>query len=193
MQSAQNISSSDSQPVTSIISHRIKAGREQDYEDWFRGIVADAQKFKGHSGVSVITPQDHNHLEYVTVLRFDCYANLKTWMESDIRNEWIARLQPMIESPESVQTLTGLETWFSLPQKPRKLPPPRYKMVLITWIGVFFTLSIMSRLLAPLLAGWPIMLSQLITTGLVVAILTYIVMPKLTQIFRFWLYPSSEK
>jgi antibiotic biosynthesis monooxygenase (ABM) superfamily enzyme len=67
---------------------------------------------------------------------------LKTWIESDIRQEWIERLQPLIEKPEAIQTLTGLETWFTLPDKPMKAPPPRYKMAVVTWLGVFFTISI---------------------------------------------------
>jgi hypothetical protein len=36
----------------------------------------------------------------------------------------------------------------------------------------------------------PILLNQLITTGLVVALLTYGIMPRLTQLFQRWLYPE---
>jgi hypothetical protein len=109
-------------------------------------------------------------------------------MESDIRQEWIARLQPLIEKPEDVQTLTGLETWFMLPNKLR-VPPPRYKMVLVTWLGVSLMLPIPNRLLAPLLSEFPTLLQQLISTGFSVVLLTYLIMPHLTQLFRKWLYP----
>ncbi len=47
----------------------------------------------------------------------------------------------------------------------------------------------LNRLLAPLLSGLPVLLSQLISTGLGVALLTYVIMPRLTQLFRKWLYP----
>lgn len=124
------------------------------------------------------------------ILKFDRYDNLKIWLESDVRHEWIERLQPLIEKPESIQTLTGLETWFSLPNKSFKSPPPKYKMALVTWLGVFITLAIVSRLLAPILSNLPILLNQLITTGLVVALLTYLIMPHLTQLFKRWLYPK---
>ncbi|MUL36629.1 antibiotic biosynthesis monooxygenase [Gloeocapsopsis dulcis] len=180
----------ESDQVTAIISHIIRPGREQGYEEWFHGIATAARKFKGHLGVNVIRPRDREHLEYVAIVRFDRYSNLKTWLESDIRREWIERLQPLIEKPEAVQTLTGLETWFTLSDKPLKSLPPRYKMALITWLGVFITLAILSRLLSPL-SGLPVLLHQLITTGLVVALLTYLVMPRLTQLFRQWLYPKA--
>lgn len=186
--SAINISE-ENHLVTAVICHVVRPGREEGYEAWFHGIAADARKFKGHLGVNTIRPQDHAHLEYVVILKFDCYDNLKTWLESDVRREWIERLQPLIEKPEALQTLTGLETWFTLSNKPMKSPPPRYKMMLVTWLGVFFTLPQLNRLLAPLLSGLPVFLSQLISTGLGVALLTYLIMPRLTQLFRKWLYP----
>jgi hypothetical protein len=185
-----NHTSAEPYLVTAVISHVVKPGCEQGYEAWFQGIAADARKFKGHLGVSTIRPQEHSHPEYVVILKFDCYNNLKTWLESDIRREWIERLQPLISRPEAIQTLTGLETWFTLPKRPMSAPPPRYKMAIVTWLGVFFTISILNRLLVPLLAGLPTLLSSLIITGLTVALLTYLIMPRLTQLFRQWLYPS---
>jgi hypothetical protein len=183
-----DINRDENHQVTAVISHLVKPGREQGYEEWFHGIATDARKFEGHLGVSTIRPRDHAHPEYVVILRFDGYDNLKAWLESDVRRDWIERLQPLIEKPESIQTLTGLETWFSLPDQSFQAPPPRYKMALVTWLGVFLTLAVVSRLLAPLLSGLPVLINQLITTGLVVAILTYLLMPRLTKLFRQWLY-----
>lgn len=190
LEDAFTLGTDEGSQVTAIISHVVRPGREQGYEEWFHGIAADARMFKGHLGVSTIRPQDHSHPEYVVILKFDRYDNLKTWLESDIRREWIERLQPLIEQPESIQTLTGLETWFSLPNQPLKSPPPRYKMAIVTWMGVFVTLTVVSRLLAPILSNLPILLNQLITTGLVVALLTYLIMPRLTRLFKRWLYPK---
>jgi antibiotic biosynthesis monooxygenase (ABM) superfamily enzyme len=64
-------------------------------------------------------------------------------------------------------------------------------MALVTWLGVFFTISILNRLLVPLLSGLPALLTSLTITGLTVILLTYLVMPGLTQLFRKWLYPIS--
>lgn len=180
----------DTHQVTAIISHLIRPGREPGYEEWLHGIATAAHQFKGHLGVSVIRPCDPTHPEYVAILRFDHYNNLKTWLESSVRQEWLERLQPLIEKPETIQTLTGLETWFTLPNKPMKAPPPRYKMAIVTWLGVFFTISILNRLLVPLLVGLPVLLRTLLVTGLTVALLTYVIMPRLTQLFRKWLYPT---
>lgn len=181
----------ESQQVTAIISHLVRSGREQGYEEWIRGISAAAKTFEGHQGVNIIRPRDRTHPEYVVVLRFDRYANLKRWLQSDTRRDWIEQLTPLIEKPEEIQALTGLETWFNLPKSPLKAPPPRHKMALVTWLGVFVTLATLSRLLAPLLLTLPVLINQLITTGLVVFLLTYFVMPRLTRLFRRWLYPAK--
>jgi antibiotic biosynthesis monooxygenase (ABM) superfamily enzyme len=62
-------------------------------------------------------------------------------------------------------------------------------MAIVTWLGVFFTIPILNRFLVPIPAGIPALLSSFLSTGLTVALLTYIIMPRLTQLFRKWLYP----
>lgn len=36
------------QPVTAVISHRVKRGRESEYERWLHDVSAVAQQFEGH-------------------------------------------------------------------------------------------------------------------------------------------------
>lgn len=177
--------------VTAVITHTVKPGREEGYEEWMRGIIPVAKTFEGHLGVNILRPQRGAHPEYIIVLHFDHHNHLRAWLESDERREWIERVKPFIQAAENVQVLTGLETWFELPRRPLKAPPKRYKMALLTWLGVFVTLSIVSRLLSPLLAPLPTLLAQVITVGVVVWILTYLLMPQLTRLFYKWLYPTQ--
>lgn len=71
------VGTNEEDQVTAIISHVVRPGREQGYEEWLRGIIAAAKKFKGQRGVSIVRPCDHTHPEYVAILRFDRYTNLK--------------------------------------------------------------------------------------------------------------------
>ncbi|ACK64209.1 Antibiotic biosynthesis monooxygenase [Rippkaea orientalis PCC 8801] len=176
--------------VTAVIAHLIKPGREAGYEEWMKGIIPVAKSFPGHLGVNILRPQPKTHPEYIIVLHFDRHENLQNWLDSDVRREWIERAKPMIQSPEEVQVLTGLETWFELPRYPQPRPPKRYKMALLTWLAVFATLTVVGNLLRPLLASLPPVLAQIITIGIVVWILTYVLMPRLTQLLRKWLYPN---
>ncbi|MEP0914882.1 hypothetical protein [Leptolyngbya sp. FACHB-711] len=74
----------EAQQVTTIISYAVRPGREWGYQEWLHGIATAVHKFKGYSGVTVIRPQNHTHPDYVAIVRFNQYSNLKTWMESDI-------------------------------------------------------------------------------------------------------------
>lgn len=175
------------QQVTAIISHYIRPGRESGYEQWLGDISQVARQFEGHNGVTILRPQPGSRAEYVIILRFDNYKNLCQWMRSPSRKECISRAKPLIEKPENVQILTGLEALVSLPNTASP-PPPKYKTALVTWIGVFVCASTLGYFLAPYLAGLPYLLRQAIMTGLVVILLAYVVMPRLTRFFHKWLH-----
>ncbi|MBD2678311.1 MULTISPECIES: antibiotic biosynthesis monooxygenase [Nostoc] len=177
--------------VTAVITHLVKPGREEGYEEWMRGIIPVAKTFDGHLGVNILRPEKNLHPEYIIVLHFDNQKNLQAWLDSDVRHEWIERAKPLIQTSENVQVVTGLETWFVLPRQPPKLPPKRYKMVLLSWLAVFVTLSTVRYFLKSLLAYLPELLGQIIIIGIVVCLLTYVVMPQLTRLFYKWLYPNS--
>ena len=72
------------------------------------------------------------------------------------------------------------------------LPPPRpnrHKMVLLTWVGIWPTITcVLYVLLPPLLARFPLPVVTLIITAMVVPLMGYVVMPFLTTRFRGWLH-----
>jgi len=180
----------ESYHVTAVIAHLVRPRREDGYEQWLHGIVPVAKTFAGHLGVHILRPKPENTPQYVIVLHFDQHHHLQAWLESDVRREWIDLVQPFIQQPENVQVLTGLETWFELPGRPQKLPPKRYKIALVTWLAVLILSVLMGQFLTPLLAPLPWFLRQIITSGLMVCLLAYGLMPQLTRLFYRWLYPS---
>ena len=175
------------QQVTAVISHYIRSGRESGYEEWLEGISQTARQFEGHCGLTILRPQPGSRAEYVIILRFDQYDNLCQWMRSPERKEWIERAEPLIEKPENVQVLTGLEALVSLPNTASP-PPPKYKTAFVTWIGVYICSLLLGYFLVPYLGGLPYLLRQAIVTGLVVSLLAYVVMPRLTRLFYKWLH-----
>lgn len=121
-------------------------------------------------------------------------SNLRRWEESEVRCEWLARAESLTLGPPETQILTGLETWFTLPTQQAIVPPPRYKMALLTWLGIFPLITGILGLLGPIfLNGLPLGLRTLILTAVLVALMTYVVMPRLSQLFAWWLYPHSRR
>lgn len=186
-----NNQTNDQKYVTAVISHLVRPNKQPQYEQWLRDISAVAQQFEGHSGVSFVRPHDPSYPEYAVILKFDGYQNLKRWIDSSARRKWMEKAQQLIQKDESVQILTGFETWFTLPGKLAKQPPKRYKMAVLTSLAVFAVAQIFGYVIGPLLQSIPGLLRSLILTSLTVFALTYVVMPRVTRLFYRWLYPKA--
>jgi antibiotic biosynthesis monooxygenase (ABM) superfamily enzyme len=178
-------------PVTAVASRRVKPGREGEFEEWVGGILGAASAFPGYLGCEVLRPNDPQDDEYRMVFRFDHASNLKRWEGSDERREWLEKARPLLREKEKVQVLTGLETWFTLPSRDGEPAPPRYKMAVVTWLAVFPLISAIFFVLGPVLNALPTLLRTLVLTLIMVTTMTYVVMPRMTRLFSFWLYPKK--
>jgi uncharacterized protein len=179
-------------PVTAVASRRVKRGREREFEEWVSGILAAANGFPGYLGSEVLRPGDApGDDEYRIVFRFDRKSNLRAWEESEERHRWLRQAEPLIHE-ERVHVLTGLETWFTLPWKAGEPSPPRYKMAIVTWLAVFPLITVILVLFGPLLGLLPMLLRTLVLTAVMVSLMTYVIMPRLTRLFSFWLYPDRD-
>jgi uncharacterized protein len=88
--------------------------------------------------------------------------------------------------------VTGLESWFTLPDRPGTPPPPPYKMALITWITIFPLITGIVVVAGPLIDGLPLALRLGITTAVAVPVMTWVVMPRVTRLLRRWLYEPRD-
>lgn len=186
--SVGDISSSKTvhQHVTAVITHRVKTGRQEGYEQWIKEISAAARQFPGHLGVSILRPQPDAQPDYVIVLRFDTCGHLTAWLRSDVRNAWIERVKPLIQTQETIQILSGLESWFQLPKQAGA--PKRYKQAILVWVGVMIVALGVSPLIAPLLSFLPWLLGVAVNVAITVVLLSYVIMPRLTRWFKGWLF-----
>ena len=71
-------------PVTTVIRQRPRPDAVDRYENWLKEIIPVAQQFAGHQSVNVIRPHGASG-EYTIVLHFDTIANLRKWLNSDVR------------------------------------------------------------------------------------------------------------
>ncbi len=110
---------------------------------------------------------------------------------SDERRRWLKRAEPLIHE-EKIKVLTGLETWFTRPSRPGEPAPPRYKMAVVTRLAVYPLITLILVLLGPVLGLLPMLVRTLVLTALMVTLMTYVIMPRMTRLFSFWLYPDRE-
>lgn len=183
---AMDLQQESSESVTVSIARLIKSGRESDYEEWVKGITAEALKFQGHMGVNVIRPTAASR-EYVTIFRFDNYEHSKAWEVSPVRREWLDKLKGIVEGEDQVMRGTGLEFWFDLPELPIVRPSP-HKMALVLFCVVYTMLLLINTLLAPFTQDWTTSLRLLAGVMVQVPLMTYLVMPRVTRLLQSWLY-----
>ncbi len=181
----------DDPPVTAVASRKVKPGWEKEIEDWVSGVASEAERFSGYLGSNVFRPTTDEDDEYTIVFKFDHASNLERWQSSEERRSWNDKAQHLILEEPKVRVLTGLEAWFTLPSKEGTPPPPRYKMAVITWLAVFPLATIVFMALQPLLGSAPAILRTLVFTIVMVTTMTYVVMPRMTRLFSFWLYPKE--
>lgn len=180
------------QPVTVIVTRRPKPGMEKAFEEYITGITQAAIQHEGHLGTNVFRPSGPKEKDYNIIFKFDRRSHLDEWENSEERLQWRNVAKNVSEKP-SREIITGLETWFSLPSQPVNLPPPRYKMAVVIWIGIFSLVSVVSALIGNYIADFPLLVRTFSISIIVVPLMTFFVMPFLTRLFSGWLYPGNGK
>jgi uncharacterized protein len=175
--------------VTSIIRHDVKAEEREGYEEWLQEIVPLAAHFPGHRGVNVIRPAK-GATEYTIVLHFDTLENLRGWLDSKERRELIDKAFPRLAGEDRVEINTGLEFWFTPPSKEQHASP--YKQFLVTLSVIYPLTIVVPSLLIPAFDRVPFLgnslVRQFIVDTAIVALITYVIMPRYTRAIAKWLY-----
>jgi len=96
----------DDPPVTLSVTQRVKPGREQEFEEYLRGITEAASRFPGHLGAQILRPARGDR-QFRVVFRFDRESNLRAWKESEERRAWQVVGEELAEEPPRFANITG--------------------------------------------------------------------------------------
>jgi antibiotic biosynthesis monooxygenase (ABM) superfamily enzyme len=188
--------STAAEPVTVVITRRVKAGRTADYEAWLQQLQHDARDLPGYLGVTTQRPAPGAPLDYVSVLRFDSLASLQAFERSEMRARALAQVTEFVEGDAAWRRLTGLEFWFTPPPGTVVPQPSRARMALVM-IAVVFTLVLVigtavNAAFALLPFDTPYPLRLLFTITIEVLLMTYWLMPLITRRLAHWIYPARK-
>lgn len=181
--------------VTMLISRRVAPGHEAEFERVMDQMMAVACTFTGYLGAQLIRPGDEPGVEdslYHVILAFDNQDNLQAWKNSPARSLGLAASAPHIEGQPIVRRVSGLAYWFQSPAGPKQVSPPRWKVAVVTWLGICPTVYAVFLLLGDLLSPWPLLPRVIFLTVLIVVLMTWIVAPQLTRLFKSWLDSGSQ-
>lgn len=180
--------------VTVLITRRVTPGHEAAFEQASKDMTAAARSFPGYLGGQLVRPEadscSADATLYNVVFAFDTATHLQAWQESPVRSLALAAIAPHIVG-QTVRQVSGLGHWFAAPTGPKQVPPPRWKVAVVTWLGICPTVYALFLLLGEVLAPWPLLPRVMLLTSLVVMLMTWLVAPQLTQLLKPWLYPAT--
>jgi hypothetical protein len=120
-----------SKEFTEVITRNIIAGHERDYDDWLRRFMISEREFPGYLGTTVIAPGGNVSSVRYVINRFANQASLDAWESS----EESLKLLEEVNKYSTYQRVTGMETWFTLPDLKAIVAPRKWKMAIVCSLG----------------------------------------------------------
>lgn len=192
--SAASSAGSPNRAVTVLVTRRVSPQGVAAFEAAMDGMLAAARQFPGHLGGQMVRPGEAGSgdepLLYHVVFAFDNEAHLAAWQASPERQHGLQQVAPHTVGAQEMRRVSGLDYWFAPAGSTTKKPPPRWKVALVTWLGIFPTVLMLFLTVAPLLESWPLVLRIGLITALVVLIMTWVVAPRLTRWLAGWLHAA---
>lgn len=176
-------------PVTTMIQVTPVKGKEQQLLAWFDDIASDAASFEGHRGSELFQTMTAGGKQWLSIFSFDTFQHLDAWQYSTIRANDLSAGAGLFDEGVRRQQMVGIEFWFENRDRLKPGPPPRWKMAIITGIVIFVLLNTLIAWLSNVLARlhFPIWVINLCSVSLMISLMTWVVMPWMTRIFRKWL------
>lgn len=187
-----NLDIDEAKSVAFIITHTIKGGEEERYEAWLSDILSLVSRAPGYLGREVFRPAQGTKT-YTSILRFDTYHNLNAWAHSDDRKSMVSRVSDLLTKGDVHEVRTGVDFWFT----PQYIKPPKsWKQFLLVLSAIYPLTLIIPYLLNPLFgATGPLqfpLVKALIIAAVIVALMTFVIMPRYTRLVKRWLYEETD-
>lgn len=177
--------------VHMAVLRRVRPGKEVEFEDSLRDFIRRSLEHEGTTGAHLLHPSAASaEREYGILRSFRSQAARDAFYDSDLFAEWQAEVAPLVEGEPTRRPLDALEGLFC--DQP-SAAPPKWKMAVIIWMGVFPSVVVWRVILAPVLAEvLPSLVFSGVLSACVVVTLTWVVTPLLTRLFQPWLHPSLK-
>lgn len=189
MDSENQDTENDSKEVTVVVNIKIKPGFEKNYDKWLERFLILQRKVPGYLGTTTIMETGPDSSARHIIHRFRDKASLEAWENSeDLHNQ---TEEANRYTTPYLQKASGLETWFTLPNLKAIIPPPKWKMAIVAFIGAYCISLVASSILRPFIGLQPLLFNLIMNIILVIG-LTYFAMPLESRLLRRWLYPKSQ-
>jgi uncharacterized protein len=179
------VASAGTDGITVVVAREVESGRQEEFHRWADDLLAAARDFVGYLGSGLLEPVPGGSVWHV-VYRFDTPEHLAQWEASTVRRDLLARGDEFVQTV-AVRRLDGMDAWFATPGH-TPAPPRRWKTFLMTATVILVLQFALSSALRPLVGDWPLLLRTAAVIVPLVALMTWVVMPRISRWLARWLY-----
>lgn len=169
--------------ATLIISRVMRPGREEEYAPWVDRVTSSAM---ADGGVVATTRLDQAGGIHHLLLYFRDPAALRQWKQGAYAS--LAK-HALTFSVGLDQEQAGASTRFTLPSE---AAAKKWKTALVTWLGVVPALLVFSALIGWVAPSLPRPVQQILSSILLTAALTWVILPRVRSWSRFWMLQDSD-
>lgn len=180
-------------PLTVVVSRRVKKGNQEEFEALSSKMTERASRFPGYLGTAMFRPASPDDPEYRIVFKFRDRESLAAWEASNERAELLEQIESLLVQPSEREVTSGIVTWFTLPGQNPVQPPPKWKMTIVSWLALYPAVTLVFVIFGDLLAQVPLLLRTMMVTIVVMGLMSYVLMPRMTKWFKFWLFPDRRR
>jgi len=192
---SEAVKANNNESVTVTVKRHIKPEQVEAFKIAIEEVTKAVRSFPGFVEIAVLRPAENvggGESEWGLVLHFDSKASLKNWEKSPERKRWITLADSFSVAAPEVERVNGLEAWFGLPNRKTAPAPPKWKTAIVSAVAIYPVTMVMPGILSPVIEGLPSWLSNLVNVGVMMPLMTWGVMPLITWLFKWWLYPHES-
>jgi len=150
--------------------------------------MALARTKPGYRGATALRLEGAASTVFTVIFAFVSAEARDAWIASPELQDWRRECDrmsgPLVSGSSSDET-----PWFAVNATER---PRRLHGAMVSFLGAFPTITLLSFVLGPFLADWPLLARIAVMSALMTGTMTYLVMPALMRRLAAWTYGDAK-
>lgn len=171
-------------PATLVESFAIHPARTEQFDRWVESYLEALERAEGHGGTLRLEQASAIH-HFIS--SFQSQADLDAWRRSETYRKLCEERRPC--SAALVQHGSGAALCFTVPSE---ATARKWKRFLIVWASVLPVLLVLNTSVRTMLPGLPPIVQLCITSPILTALLTWVILPRVQRWSSYWMLQGSD-